>query len=88
MMAYYAGFQVLINRRTGEQPIISQVPGRVTLVQKLVEAGFEPVRGTVQPALPTTETKEAGKEIPVPICAIHHRPMVWRGGTNSSTKQH
>jgi hypothetical protein len=88
VMAYYAGFQVLITRRMGEQAILSQVPGIVPLVQKLVEAGFEPVRGTTQPALPTTETKEAGKEIPVPICAIHHRPMVWREGTNSSTKQH
>ena len=71
VMAYYAGFQVLITRRTGEQPIISQVPGIVSLVNKLVEAGFEPVRETVQPALPTAETKEAGKETEVHICPIH-----------------
>jgi hypothetical protein len=66
VMAYYEGFQVLITRRTGEQPIISQVPGIVALVQKLVEAGFEPVREALSPALPATEIKEAGKEISNP----------------------
>ena len=88
VMAYYAGFQVLITRRTGEQPIISQVPGIVTLVNKLVEAGFEPVREMTQPALPTTETKEAGKEIPVPICQIHNVSMVWREGINKDKKHY
>ena len=42
----------LITRRTGEQAIISQVPGIVALVNKLVEAGFEPVRESSHPALP------------------------------------
>jgi hypothetical protein len=88
VMAYYAGFQVLITRRTGEQPIISQVPGIVTLVQKLVEAGFEPVREMTQPALPTTEKKDAGKEPPNPICQIHNVPMVWREGINKDQKHY
>lgn len=70
-MAYYAGFQVLITRRTGEQPIISQVPGIVALVQKLGEAGFQPVRELPQPALSTTETKETGKENEARICPFH-----------------
>jgi hypothetical protein len=83
-MAYCAGFQVLITRRTGEQPIISQVPGIVTLAQKLVEAGFEPVRETAPPALPTAETKETGKEKPVPNCQMHNISMVWREGVNSA----
>ncbi len=85
VMAYYAGFQVLITRRTGEQPIISQVPGIVSLVNKLVEAGFEPVRELAQPALPTAEKKESGKDVQTPICAIHNRPMAWREGTNNQT---
>lgn len=80
IIAYYAGFQVLITRRTGEQPIISQVPGIVALVNKLVEAGFEPSRVVAQPALPDVETKEVGKESPNPICQIHKVPMVWREG--------
>jgi hypothetical protein len=88
VMSYYAGFQVLITRRTGEQPIISQVPGIVALVQKLVEAGFEPIRELPKPALPTAETKEAGKEKIIPICQIHNVPMVWREGTNTTTKKH
>jgi hypothetical protein len=88
VMAYYAGFQVLITRRTGEQPIISQVPGIVALVQKLVEAGFEPTRPFTQPALPTTETKDAGSEASNPICAIHNTPMVWREGTTKQTGKH
>jgi hypothetical protein len=71
VMAYYAGFQVLITRRTGEQPIISQVPGIVSLVNKLVEAGFEPVREMAQPALSTTETKESGKENEAHRCPVH-----------------
>ena len=75
VMAYYAGFQVLITRRTGEQPIISQVPGIVALVNKLVEAGFEPVREMAQPALSPTETKETGKESEAHICPIHGVPM-------------
>ncbi len=88
VMAYLRGFQVLITRRTGEQPIISQVPGIVALVDKLVEAGFQPVRELAQPALPTTETKDAGQEKPIPICQIHNVPMVWREGTNATTKKH
>jgi hypothetical protein len=88
VMAYYAGFQVLITRRTGDQTIISQVPGIVALVQKLVEAGFEPVREMAQPALPITETKTSRKESPNPICQIHHVPMVWREGINNTTKKH
>ena len=71
VMAYYAGFQVLITRRTGEQPIISQVPGIVALVNKLVEAGFEPVREMAQTSLPTAERKEAGKENVSHVCPIH-----------------
>jgi hypothetical protein len=88
VMAYYAGFQVLITRRTGEQPILSQVPGIVALVQKLVDAGFEPNKGATQPALPTPEAKDAGSETPIPICQIHKVPMVWREGTNSQTGRH
>jgi len=56
------------------------VPGIVALVQKLIETGFEPVREIAQLALPTTETKIAGKEKPIPICQIHNVPMVWRQG--------
>jgi hypothetical protein len=81
VMAYYAGFQVLITRRTGEQPIISQVPGIVSLVQKLVEAGFEPVRINPPASLPATETKETVKEIVAPVCEIHKASMVQRQGT-------
>lgn len=88
VMAYYAGFQVLITRRTGEQPIISQVPGIVSLIDKLVEAGFEPSRGTGQTALPAPETKEIGKEKASPLCQIHHVSMVWREGINKQTGAH
>ena len=88
VMAFYEGFQVLITRRTGEQPILSQVPGVVALVQKLVEVGFEPVREIPHTALPTTETKEIGKESPSPICQIHNVSMVWREGINNTTKKH
>jgi hypothetical protein len=80
VMAYYEGFQVLITRRTGEQPIISQVPSILALVQKLVEAGFEPVREASPLALPNTEKKETGKEVSNPICQIHKVPMVWKEG--------
>jgi hypothetical protein len=88
IMAYYEGFQVLITRRTGEQPIISQVPGIVALVNKLVEAGFEPVREGQYLALPTTETKEAGKETSNPVCQIHKVSMVWREGFNKDNKHY
>ena len=88
VMAYYAGFQVLITRRTGEQPIISQVPGIVSLVNKLVEAGFEPVRELAQPTLTTTETKDTGKESLAPICQIHKVSMVWREGINKDQKHY
>lgn len=70
-MAYYAGFQVLITRRTGEQPIISQVPAIVALVDKLVEAGFQPVRDAASLALPSSETKENGRETEGHFCPIH-----------------
>ena len=80
VMAYYEGFQVLITRRNGEQSIISQVRGIVALVQKLVEAGFEPVTEAPHQALPTTETKIAGKEKPIPICQIYNVPVLWRQG--------
>jgi len=49
VMAYCAGFQVLITRPTGEQPIISRVLGIVDLVNKLVEAGYQPVREIAPP---------------------------------------
>ena len=88
VMAFYEGFQILITRRTGEQPIVSQVPGIVALVQKLVEVGFEPIREAPQSALPTTEMKEAGKETPNPICQINKVSMVWREGVNNTTKKH
>jgi hypothetical protein len=88
VMAFYRGFQVLITRRMGEQAIISQVPGIVSLVQKQVEARFKPVRRTAQPALPTIETKDASNEIQVPICAIHNRLIVWREGINNTNKKH
>ena len=88
VMSYYAGFQILITRRTGEQSIISQVPGIVALVNKLVEAGFEPTREALPLTLPTAETKETGKEIPNPICQIHKVTMVWKEGVNNTTKKH
>jgi hypothetical protein len=88
IMAYWKGFQVLITRRTGEQPIISQVPGIVSLVNKLIEEGFEPVRELPQPALPTREAKDKGSETVTPICQIHNVPMVWREGVNMQTKRH
>ena len=46
VMAYLEGFQVLITKRMGEQSILSQIPGIVTLIKKLEEAGFEPARRT------------------------------------------
>jgi len=88
IMAYWKGFQVLITRRTGEQPIISQVPAIVSLVNKLIEEGFEPVREMPQLALPTTETKDRGKEMPAPICHIHNVSMIWKEGVNQQTKRH
>lgn len=87
IMAYLRGFQVLITRRMGEQSILSQIPGVVTLISKLEEAGFEPARGA-QPVLPNAETRETGKESVNPICAIHHRPMVWREGVTKETGRH
>jgi hypothetical protein len=66
VLAYYAGFQVLITRRTGEQSKISQVPGIVSLVNKLVEAGFEPVREGQQLALPIRKRKRREKNPQVP----------------------
>jgi len=80
VMAYYEGFQGLITRRNGEQSIISQVPGIVALVQKMVEAGFELVTEAPHQALPATETKITGKEKPIPICQIYNVHMVWRQG--------
>jgi hypothetical protein len=88
VMAYSAGFQVLITQRTGEQPIISQVPGIVASVNKLEEAGFGPVREALPPALSITETNETGNEIPNPICQMHIVPMIWREGVNNTTKKH
>lgn len=88
VMAYFSGFQVLITRRTGEQPIVSQVPGIVALVNKLVEAGFEPIRDVSYQALPTTETKEAGKESSTPICKVHNVPMVWKEGISKENKHY
>ena len=88
VMAYFAGFQVLITRRTGEQPIVSQVPGIITLVNKLIEAGFEPIRDFPHQALPTSETKEIGKESPNPICQVHKVPMVWKEGISKENKHY
>ena len=88
ILAFYEVFQVLITRRTGEQPIISQVPGIVALVQKLVEAGFKPTRDMPNPVLPTTETREIVKESPPPICQIHNVSMIWREGVNNTTQKH
>jgi len=70
-MAFYEEFQVLITRRMGEQSIISQVPGIVALVNKLVESGFQPVLETTPTALPPLELKEAGKENKAHIFPIH-----------------
>jgi hypothetical protein len=84
IMAYYKGFQVLITRRTGEQPILSQIPGVVALINKLEEDGFEPVRMNLPSALPSAEYREAGTEREIPICADHKIGMVWREGTNKS----
>ena len=39
------------------------------MVDKLVELGFEPGMGVIQPVLPVAETKEVGKEKEAPICA-------------------
>lgn len=38
--AYLEGFQVLITKRMGEQSILSQIPGIVTLIKKFEEAGL------------------------------------------------
>ena len=40
VMAYYEGFQVLITRRTGKQPIISQLLGIVTMVYNMEACGI------------------------------------------------
>jgi hypothetical protein len=84
IMAYFKGFQVLITRRMGEQSILPQIPGVISLINKLEESGFEPARVNLPPALPTAENKETGKEREIPICADHKIPMVWREGTNKS----
>ena len=81
IMAYFEGFQVLITRRMGEQSILSQIPGVVTLIKKLEESGFEPARKDPTLVLPTPETKEIGKENIAPICEIHKVPMVQRQGS-------
>jgi len=88
VMAYFAGFQVLITRRTGEQPIVSQVPGIIALVDELIKFGFEPGRIITQQLLPTPEAKDTNSETPIPICQVHSVPMVWREGTNSQTGKH
>ena len=86
--AIYKGFDILITRRLDEQSVIPQIPGIVALVDKLVELGFEPGRGAIQPALPGAETKEVGKEKEAPVCAVHHKPMIWREGENKQTGKH
>ena len=83
VMAYLRGFQVLITKRMGEQPILSQIPGVVALVRGLVDSGFEPARETRPTALLGPEAKEN----PNPICPIHHKPMTWREGVSSNTNQ-
>ena len=86
--AIYKGFDILITRRLDDQSVISQVPGIVSLVDKLIDLGFEPARGMPQAALPTSETKETGKENPIPICVVHNKPMIWREGNNKQTGKH
>ena len=88
VIASLEGFQVLITKRMGEQSILSQIPGIVALIKKLEEAGFEPVRETFSPTLPSLELKGSGIEKANPICAIHKRPMVWREGENKQTGKH
>jgi len=85
VMVYLEGFQVLITKRMGEQSILSQIPGVVALIKKLEEAGFEPARGLLPPILPGPESKESGIEKANPICAVHHKPMVWRERENKQT---
>ena len=87
-MAFLEGFQILITKRMGEQPILSQIPGVVALIRGLVDTGFEPTRETSPIALPGPEAKESGKENPNPICPIHNKPMAWREGMSSKTNQH
>jgi hypothetical protein len=84
VLAYFEGFQVLITRRTGDLPIVSQIPGLIALITKLEEAGFKPVRMNFSAALPPAENKEVGKEREIPICATHKIPMVWREGTSKT----
>jgi hypothetical protein len=85
---YLKGFRVLVTRRMlDEQSIIAQVPGIVALVDELIKFGFEPSRVISQPLLPTQETKDTGKESPIPVCQIHNIPMVWREGMNSQTRR-
>ena len=86
--AIYKGFDILITRRLDEQSVISQVPGIVSLVDKLIDSGFEPARGMPQGGLTTPETKDIGKETPVPLCAIHHKPMTWREGDSKQSGKH
>ena len=86
--AIFKGFEILVTRRLDEQSIIPQVPGIVALVDKLIELGFEPARGTFQPALPRPEIKGVGKESSAPICAVHNIPMVWREGENKQNGKH
>jgi hypothetical protein len=81
ILTYYRKFQVLITRRTGDQPIVSQIPVLIALITKLEEAGFKPVRTNQITALPTSETKETGKELVSPICDVHKVSMVQRQGT-------
>lgn len=81
VLTYFSEFQVLITRRMGDQPILSQLPGLVALIQKLEELGFKPYRASQPTVLPTTEVKEIGKEIVAPICAVHNMSMVQRQGT-------
>jgi hypothetical protein len=87
--AIYKGYEVLITKRSDENSVISLAPGIVLLVDKLVELGFEPSRATYQSgSLPHPETKETGKENPVPICGIHQTAMLWREGDNKQSGKH
>jgi len=86
--AIYKGFEVLITRRSDEQSVIPQIPGIVALVDKLAETGFDGGRVVIPPGLTSPEIKGNGNEKMMPICAVHHNPMVWREGNNAQTGRH
>jgi hypothetical protein len=87
--AIFKGYEILITRRSDEHSVIPLIPGIVSLVDKLVETGFEPSRTIYQSgSLPHPETNDAGKDKLVPVCGVHRIAMVWREGDNKQSGKH